>query len=73
MINLDHLDPDQRQAATALRGPVAILAGAGTGKTRTITYRIAHQIDQGIVSPHRVMADYAECRDNCECGFLQSA
>ena len=56
MINLDHLDPDQRQAATAPRGPVAILAGAGTGKTRTITYRIAHQIDQGIVSPHRVMA-----------------
>ncbi|MEZ2121468.1 MULTISPECIES: ATP-dependent DNA helicase UvrD2 [unclassified Corynebacterium] len=55
-INLDELDPDQRVAATAPRGPVCILAGAGTGKTRTITYRIAHLIDQGFVSPNRVLA-----------------
>ncbi|GAA1473601.1 ATP-dependent DNA helicase UvrD2 [Corynebacterium felinum] len=55
-INLDELDSDQQIAATAPRGPVAILAGAGTGKTRTITYRIAHLIDQGFVSPNRVMA-----------------
>ena len=46
MINLGDLDADQQQAATAPRGPVAILAGAGTGKTRTITYRIAHLIDR---------------------------
>ncbi|MCS4531370.1 ATP-dependent DNA helicase UvrD2 [Corynebacterium sp. ES2794-CONJ1] len=56
MINLEDLDSDQRVAATAPRGPVAILAGAGTGKTRTITYRIAHMIDAGFVSPQRVMA-----------------
>lgn len=56
MINLHDLDEDQRIAATAPRGPVCILAGAGTGKTRTITYRIAHLIDQGFVSPNRVLA-----------------
>lgn len=56
MINLDELDSDQRVAATAPRGPVCILAGAGTGKTRTITYRIAHLIEQGFVSPQRVLA-----------------
>ncbi|PRQ11456.1 ATP-dependent DNA helicase [Corynebacterium sp. 13CS0277] len=56
MIDLDALDDDQRVAATAPRGPVCILAGAGTGKTRTITYRIAHMIDTGFVSPNRVLA-----------------
>lgn len=56
MINLNELDDDQRRAATAPRGPVCILAGAGTGKTRTITYRIAHLIDQGFVSQNRVLA-----------------
>lgn len=56
MINLEDLDEDQRVAATAPRGPVCILAGAGTGKTRTITYRIAHLIDRGFVSPNRVLA-----------------
>lgn len=56
MVNLDDLDDDQRAAATAPRGPVAIIAGAGTGKTRTITYRIAHLIDQGFAKPHSVLA-----------------
>lgn len=56
MIDLDQLDEDQRVAATAPRGPVCILAGAGTGKTRTITYRIAHLIDQGFVVPQKVLA-----------------
>ena len=55
-IDLSLLDDDQRVAATAPRGPVCILAGAGTGKTRTITYRIAHLIDQSVVSPQKVLA-----------------
>ncbi|QPK83723.1 ATP-dependent DNA helicase UvrD2 [Corynebacterium qintianiae] len=55
-IDLSLLDDDQRVAATAPRGPVCILAGAGTGKTRTITYRIAHLIDQSVVSPNKVLA-----------------
>jgi DNA helicase II / ATP-dependent DNA helicase PcrA len=48
MTLLDELNSGQREAATAVQGPVLILAGAGTGKTRAITYRIAHLIDQGI-------------------------
>ncbi|MDU4704574.1 MAG: ATP-dependent helicase, partial [Corynebacterium sp.] len=50
------LDPDQREAATAPMGPVCILAGAGTGKTRTITHRIKYLIDQGFVQPQKVLA-----------------
>jgi DNA helicase-2/ATP-dependent DNA helicase PcrA len=53
---LDALDDTQRQAASVLRGPVAVLAGAGTGKTRVITHRIAHGVDTGAYSPARVMA-----------------
>lgn len=50
------LDPAQLQAVTAPRGPVCVLAGAGTGKTRTITRRIAALIDGGQVNPSQVLA-----------------
>jgi DNA helicase-2/ATP-dependent DNA helicase PcrA len=50
------LDPEQRAVAEAVRGPVCVLAGAGTGKTRAITHRIAHAVLTGVVSPQRVLA-----------------
>lgn len=53
---LDGLDPDQREIAQCLRGPVAVLAGAGTGKTRTLTHRIAHGVRVGAYAPERVLA-----------------
>jgi DNA helicase-2/ATP-dependent DNA helicase PcrA len=53
---LDNLDPEQRQVAEALRGPVRVLAGAGTGKTRAITHRIAHGVATGVYVPTEVLA-----------------
>ncbi len=51
---LDQLNPEQREAAETVDGPLLVLAGAGTGKTRVITFRIAHMISQGI-SPDSIL------------------
>ena len=53
---LEALDPDQRAVATQVAGPLAVLAGAGTGKTRAITYRIAYGAAVGAFDPSNVLA-----------------
>ncbi len=53
---LGHLNASQREAAECVRGPVAILAGAGTGKTTTVTHRIAWQVASGTFAPRDLLA-----------------
>ena len=52
---LNELNDIQRQAATSIIGPVLVVAGPGSGKTRVLTYRIAHMIENG-VAPWEILA-----------------
>src|SRR5687767_3755475 len=55
-LNLKSLNPQQQQAVKHQQGPLLVVAGAGTGKTQVITYRIAYLLEKGKIKPQQILA-----------------
>src|SRR5436190_24259320 len=53
---LDSLNPEQREVAATIHGPLLVMAGAGSGKTRALTHRLAYMVEQKLAAPEEILA-----------------